>query len=102
MVKYFDNNKMKRLPDAVDTKGRMKQAKNIANKKNQIIETQAEQKIEELSSQSGKLYIKICKCYSKQRVAEYNDWWEMGQMLKNHFVLKDDEADGKKCWHYFS
>jgi len=102
MVKFFDDNGMRRLPDAVDTKGKMKKEKKKSDKKIAEMEDKAEEELEKISSQSGELFKKMCVCYTKQRVAEYNDWYEMGQMLKNHFVLKNNELEGKKCWKFFS
>jgi hypothetical protein len=47
-------------------------------------------KMEEINSQSGKLFTKMCKCYTAERVANYSSWFEMGCMLKNHFTNKQN------------
>lgn len=102
MIKYFDDNKIIYQPTKTDTKSRMSsKKKEIAKAIEDKIE-EVEEKLEEVNSQSGKIFLKLCACYSKERVANYSSWFEMGCMLKNHFVNKKSEKEGKDCFKYFS
>jgi hypothetical protein len=102
IVKYFDDNGVVYYKLKNDTKTRV-------NKKKEEIKKTIEDKIEEvqdeldeISSQSGKVFIRMCECFDKQRVANYNSWFEMGCMLKNHFINKKNEKEGKDCFKHFS
>ena len=102
IVKYFDDNGVVYYKLKNDTKTRV-------NKKKEEIKKTIEDKIEkvqdeldEISSQSGKVFIRICDCFTKTRVASYNSWFEMGCMLKNHFTNKGNEKEGKDCFKHFS
>lgn len=102
IVKYFDDNRVVYYKLKNDTKTRV-------NKKKEEIKKTIEDKIEEvkdeldeISSQSGKVFIRMCDCFDKQRVSSYNSWFEMGCMLKNHFTNKGNEKEGKECFKHFS
>jgi hypothetical protein len=102
IVKYFDDNKIIYQAVKTDTNSRMsKKKKEVNNEIKKKIES-VEEKLEEVNSQSGKLFIKMCACYTKERVSNYSSWFEMGCMLKNHFVNKGKETEGKDCFKYFS
>ena len=61
-----------------------------------------EDEIQVIHSQSYKIFIKMCACFTKQRVASFSSWFEMGCMLKNHFANKNNEKEGKECFKFFS
>lgn len=102
IIKYFDDNKIIRQKIKSDTNTR------VNKKKQEIIKTinekieDAEEQLEEISSQSGTLFKKMCACYTKNRVVSYSTWIEMGCLLKNHFVNKGNEREGRECFKYFS
>ena len=52
-----------------------------------------EDEIQVIHSQSYKIFIKMCACFTKQRVASFSSWFEMGCMLKNHFANKNKEKE---------
>ncbi len=71
MVRFFDDNNMRRLSLANDTKNRLKKEKKVIATKIEAMKVKAGEKFEELASQSGKLFQKMCVCFTGQRVAEY-------------------------------
>jgi hypothetical protein len=102
IIKYFDDNKIVYYKLKTDTGSRMSKKKQEVKKAIEEKIEQVEEKLEEINSQSGKLYLKLCECYSKERVGNYSSWFEMGCMLKNHFVNKKNEKEGKDCFKHFS
>jgi hypothetical protein len=102
MIKYFDDNEIVYYKVKTDTKSRMTEKKQKVKKEIEGKIEEAEEKLEEINSQSGKLFLKMCTCYTKERVASYSSWFEMGCMLKNHFTNKGNEKEGKDCFKYFS
>ena len=102
MIKYFDDNEIVYYKVKKDTKTRMSKKKSEVKKAIEEKIDAVEDKLEEINSQSGKLFIKMCVCYTKERVCNYSSWFEMGCMLKNHFVNKNNEKEGKDCFKHFS
>jgi hypothetical protein len=102
MIKYFDDNEIVYYKLKKDTKSRMTEKKKKVKKEIEDKIEEAEEKLEEINSQSGKLFLKMCTCYSKERVFSYSTWFEMGCMLKNHFTNKGNEKEGRDCFKYFS
>jgi len=102
IIKYFDDNKIVYYKLKTDTKSRMTAKKQEIKKSIETKIEEVEDKLEEINSQSGKLFLRLCECYTKERVASYSSWFEMGCMLKNHFVNKKSEKEGKDCFKYFS
>lgn len=102
IMKYFDDNKITYSKVKSDTTSRMNKKKQQVKKEIEKKIEDVEEKLEEINSQSGKLFKKMCACFTKERVASYSSWFEMGCMLKNHFVNKGNEKEGKECFKYFS
>lgn len=102
MIKYFDDNEIVYYKVKTDTKSRMTEKKLKVKKEIDKKIEETEEKLEEINSQSGKLFLKMCACFSKERVASYSSWFEMGCMLKNHFTNKGNEKEGKDCFKHFS
>lgn len=102
IIKYFDDNDIVYKPVKNDTSSRMSKKKKEVKKAIEEKIEQVEEKLEEINSQSGKIFIKMCACFTRERVANYSTWFEMGCMLKNHFVNKGNEKEGKDCFKYFS
>ena len=102
IIKYFDDNGVVYTKMIKDTKSRMMKTKaeikeTIENKIEEM-----EDEIQVIHSQSYKIFIKMCACFTKQRVASFSSWFEMGCMLKNHFANKNNEKEGKECFKFFS
>lgn len=102
IIKYFDDNQIVYYKVKKDTQSKMnKKKKEIKAKIEKAIED-AEEQLEEINTQSGQLFKRLCCCFTKERVASYSSWFEMGCMLKNHFFNKGNEKEGKECFKYFS
>lgn len=102
IIKYFDDRKIVYYKLKTDTHSKM-------NKKKKEVKAKIEKEIEEvgdeldeINTQSGKLFKRLCCCFKPERIASYSSWFEMGCMLKNHFVNKGNEKEGKDCFKYFS
>lgn len=102
IIKYFDDNEIIYYKVKTDTKSRMTEKKKKVKKEIEEKIEQAEDKLEEINSQSGKLFVKMCACFSRERVANYSTWFEMGCMIKNHFVNRINEAEGRNSYKHFS
>lgn len=102
IIKYFDDNQIIYYKLKTDTGSRMtKKKKEIKKLIEEKIE-RVEDKLEEINSQSGKIFLRMCDCFTRERVCNYSSWFEMGCLLKNHFVNKGTEKEGKDCFKYFS
>jgi hypothetical protein len=102
IVKYFDDRKIIYYQLKKDTKSRMtKKKKEIKEKIQKNIE-KVEEKMDEIHSQSGKIFKQMCSAFSRERVSNYTPWFEMGCSIKNHFVNKGKEKEGIDCFQYFS
>lgn len=102
IVKYFDDNGVVYYKLKNDTKTRVNKKKEEIKKTIEGKIEEVQEELDEISSQSGKVFIRMCECFDKQRVSSYNSWFEMGCMLKNHFVNKSNEKEGKECFKHFS
>lgn len=102
IIQYFDDNKIVRQKVKTDTNTRVNKKKKEVIKNIEKKIEDAEEHLEEINSQSGSLFKKMCACFTETRVSSYSSWFEMGCMLKNHFVNKGNEKEGKECFKYFS
>jgi hypothetical protein len=102
IIKYFDDNEIVYYKVKSDTKSRMSEKKKKVKKEIEAKIEQVEDKLDEINSQSAKLFLKMCSCFTSERVITYSSWFEMGCMLKNHFTNKGNEKEGKDCFKHFS
>jgi hypothetical protein len=102
IVKYFDDNNIVYYKLKTDTGSKMNKKKKEIKAKIEKQIDEVEDQLEEMNSQSGQLFKRLCACYTKDRVASYSSWFEMGCMLKNHFFNKQNDKEGLECFKYFS
>jgi hypothetical protein len=102
IIKYFDDNGIVYYEEKTDTKSRMTEKKKKVKKEIEAKIVKVQEKLGEINSQSGKLFIRMCQCFLPERICNYSSWFEMGCMLKNHFVNKGNEKEGIDCFKYFS
>lgn len=101
IIKYFDDNNIK-YTKKKDVSKKLAKVKTKSEKKVILKKVEIEEKINETTSQSYRMFQQLCRCFNQARVGNYSSWFEIGCLLKNHFHNKDKDDEGYDAFVYFS